>query len=323
MLQEVYLHPSGQIPAYEWNFGDVNPPVHAWATLFLYNIEQIRNGRRPISDFLKRCFGRLLLNFTWWVNRKDRAGQQRLRGRLPRAGQHRRLRPQRAACPPAATSSRRTARPGWPFFSQNMLEIAVELADEDPTYEPLVGKVRRALPVDRRRAEPRRRGTGCGTRRTASTTTSSGRRMAARRASRSARWSACCPSAPRRSSMPWHRERLPRDGCKRFTERLRRSPSCCTASIPPARATADSVSGGIARARQPGSAAPHPRADARRERSSSARTASARCPAITPSTPTSSRPDGQEYRVLLPSGRIGQRASSAATPTGEARSGCR
>ena len=96
MLRERYLHPNGQIPAYEWNFGDVNPPVHAWATIFTYRLEQAPRGEGDL-DWLERAFHKLLLNFTWWVNRKDRVGQQRLRGRLPRARQHRRLRPQRAA----------------------------------------------------------------------------------------------------------------------------------------------------------------------------------------------------------------------------------
>ena len=79
MLREVYLHPSGQIPAYEWNFSDVNPPVHAWATLFLYRTEQALRGEGDL-EFLKRSFAKLLLNFTWWVNRKDRFGKNVFEG---------------------------------------------------------------------------------------------------------------------------------------------------------------------------------------------------------------------------------------------------
>ena len=79
MLREMYLHPSGQMPAYEWNFSDVNPPVHAWATIFLYRSEQALHGRGDI-DFLKRSFGKLLANFTWWVNRKDRLGKNVFEG---------------------------------------------------------------------------------------------------------------------------------------------------------------------------------------------------------------------------------------------------
>src|SRR5262249_32808251 len=65
LLEEFYLHPTGETPGYEWNFGHANPPVQAYATFFLYTIEQIRAGRADV-EFLKRCFGRLLLNFTWW-----------------------------------------------------------------------------------------------------------------------------------------------------------------------------------------------------------------------------------------------------------------
>ena len=79
MLRGVYLHPSGQIPAYEWNFSDVNPPVHAWATLFLHRTEQALRGEGDI-DFLKAAFNKLMLNFTWWVNRKDRFGKNVFEG---------------------------------------------------------------------------------------------------------------------------------------------------------------------------------------------------------------------------------------------------
>ena len=73
MLQEFFLHPTGQIPAYEWNFSDVNPPVHAWATIFLYRTEQALKGEGDL-EFLRRSFAKLMLNFSWWVNRKDCAG---------------------------------------------------------------------------------------------------------------------------------------------------------------------------------------------------------------------------------------------------------
>src|SRR6185369_653603 len=74
LLQQLYLHPTGQIPAYEWNFSDVNPPVQAWAAIFLYRTEQTLRGKTDL-DFLKRIFGRLTANFGWWVNRKDRFGK--------------------------------------------------------------------------------------------------------------------------------------------------------------------------------------------------------------------------------------------------------
>ena len=79
VLRDLYLHPSGQIPAYEWNFSDVNPPVHAWASLFVYNMEKQSNGQGDV-DFLKRTFGKLMVNFTWWVNRKDRFGKNIFEG---------------------------------------------------------------------------------------------------------------------------------------------------------------------------------------------------------------------------------------------------
>src|SRR5262249_45572750 len=79
MLRELYLHPSGQIPAYEWNFGDVNPPVHAFATLYAYEIGKRRHGKGDIQ-FLRDAFKKLLLNFTWWVNRKDCSGNNVFEG---------------------------------------------------------------------------------------------------------------------------------------------------------------------------------------------------------------------------------------------------
>jgi hypothetical protein len=116
MLQANYLHPSGQIPAYEWNFSDVNPPVHAWATLFLYRTEQSLGGGGDL-DFLKRSFAKLMLNFTWWVNRKDRFGKNVFDGGflgLDNIGVFDRSKD----LPGAVTWNRPTARPGWPFFAR-------------------------------------------------------------------------------------------------------------------------------------------------------------------------------------------------------------
>ena len=79
MLREDFLHPNGQIPAYEWNFGDVNPPVHAMATIFTYRLEKAQRGQGDL-EWLKECFQKLLLNFTWWVNRKDRTGNNIFEG---------------------------------------------------------------------------------------------------------------------------------------------------------------------------------------------------------------------------------------------------
>ena len=110
MLQAFFLHPTGQIPAYEWNFGDVNPPVHGWATIFLYRTEQAIKGKGDI-DFLKRSFAKLMLNFSWWINRKDRFGNNLFQGGflgLDNIGVFDRSAP----LPPVAAWNRLTARHG-------------------------------------------------------------------------------------------------------------------------------------------------------------------------------------------------------------------
>ncbi len=112
MLRNDYLHPNGQLPAYEWNFGDVNPPVHAWATMQLYVMDKERRDGAGDIEFLKYAFSKLLVNFTWWVNRKDRTGANVFEGGflgLDNIGVFDRSR----RCPPAATSTRPTAPPGW------------------------------------------------------------------------------------------------------------------------------------------------------------------------------------------------------------------
>ncbi|SFI17319.1 glucosidase [Nitrosomonas sp. Nm34] len=138
MLRGVYQHPSGQIPAYEWNFSDVNPPVHAWATLFLHRTEQAMNGGTDIA-FLKSAFNKLLLNFTWWVNRKDRFGKNVFEGGflgLDNIGIF-----DRSAPLPTGGHLEQADGTAWmALFSQNMLELAVELAAHDPAYEEMVPK---------------------------------------------------------------------------------------------------------------------------------------------------------------------------------------
>jgi len=79
LLRRLYLHPNGQIPAYEWNFGDVNPPVHAWAVLFVYELDKHRTGRGD-RTFLENAFQKLMKNFTWWLNRKDADGNNVFQG---------------------------------------------------------------------------------------------------------------------------------------------------------------------------------------------------------------------------------------------------
>jgi hypothetical protein len=138
MLRENYLHPNGQIPAYEWNFGDVNPPVHAWATIFTYRLEQARTGRGDLV-WLERCFQKLLLNFTWWLNRKDRAGKNTFEGGflgLDNIGVFDRSSP----LPTGGYLEQADGTAWMALFSLNMLEIAIELALHDETYADMAAK---------------------------------------------------------------------------------------------------------------------------------------------------------------------------------------
>lgn len=138
MLQALYLHPSGQIPAYEWNFGDVNPPVHAWATLRVYSMEKEARGTGDV-EWLKNAFQKLLLNFTWWVNRKDPFGKNVFEGGflgLDNIGVF-----DRSAPLPNGGFLEQADGTAWmALFCQNMLEIALELALSDPVYEEMAFK---------------------------------------------------------------------------------------------------------------------------------------------------------------------------------------
>ena len=138
MLQEFFIHPTGQIPAYEWNFSDVNPPVHAWATIFLYRTEQAVTGKGDL-EFLKRSFAKLMLNFSWWVNRKDRFGKNLFEGGflgLDNIGVF-----DRSAPLPTGGHLEQADGTAWvSMFCQNMLEIAVELAAHDSFYEDMAMK---------------------------------------------------------------------------------------------------------------------------------------------------------------------------------------
>ncbi len=138
MLKGLYMHPNGQIPAYEWNFSDVNPPVHAWATLFLHRTEQALGAETDI-DFLKWCFEKLLLNFTWWINRKDRFGKNVFEGGflgLDNIGIF-----DRSAPLPTGGSLEQADGTAWmALYSQNMAELAIELLAYDHTSEDMVVK---------------------------------------------------------------------------------------------------------------------------------------------------------------------------------------
>ena len=134
MLRTLYSHPNGQIPAYEWNFSDVNPPVHAWATLFLYNVERAL-GRADVR-FLERSFQGLMLNFSWWLNRKDPQGRNVFAGGflgLDNIGVF-----DRSAPLPTGGHLDQADGTAWmAFYCQSMLEIALILTEYDPVYEDI------------------------------------------------------------------------------------------------------------------------------------------------------------------------------------------
>lgn len=138
MLRERYMHPNGQIPAYEWNFGDVNPPVHAWSTIFTYRLEAARKGEGD-REWLKSCFHKLLMNFTWWVNRKDRNGRNVFEGGflgLDNIGVF-----DRSAPLPTGGYLEQADGTAWmALFCENMLEIAVELSLTDLDYADMAVK---------------------------------------------------------------------------------------------------------------------------------------------------------------------------------------
>ncbi len=136
LLREWYMHPSGQIPAYEFQFGDVNPPVHAWAAWRVYKISAPQ-GKRD-RNFLQRVFQKLLINFTWWANRKDIAGTQVFSGGflgLDNIGVFDRSHPIAGGVLEQADGSAWMA-----FYCLTMLAIALELAQEDPVYEDIASK---------------------------------------------------------------------------------------------------------------------------------------------------------------------------------------
>ena len=137
MLRNLYFHPSGQIPAYEWNFSDVNPPVHAWATLWLYKYEK-QLGRED-RKFLEHSFHGLMLNFNWWINRKDPSGRNVFAGGflgLDNIGIF-----DRSAPLPTGGSLEQADGTAWmAFYCQSMLEIALILAEEDTVYEEMAFK---------------------------------------------------------------------------------------------------------------------------------------------------------------------------------------
>ena len=318
MLRERYMHPNGQIPAYEWNFGDVNPPVHAWSTIFTYRLEKAQTGEGDM-DWLKSSFQKLLLNFTWWVNRKDRTGRNVFEGGflgLDNIGVF-----DRSAPLPTGGYLEQADGTAWmALFCQNMLEIAAELAMTDPDYADMALKfVEHFLWIASSMTHAGRRHRACGTRRTASSTTCCGCPTAGPSGSRSARWSACCRCARPRCSTGscW---RSTRRSAERFRWFLECAARAARRDPRPARSPASPAAGWRRSSTRPSSAACWRRCSTRT--SSSARTASARCRATTPSIPTSSTPAARS--TASPTCRPSPTpACSAATRTGAGRSGCR
>jgi hypothetical protein len=133
VLREDYLHPNGQIPAYEWSFSDVNPPVHAWGALKVYRAEMVQRGLGD-RNFLQRIFHKLLLNYAWWINRKDKHGMNLFEGGflgLDNISVYDRSKPL-----PTGYSLKQADATGWmAMFALNMTAIALELAVEDSDYE--------------------------------------------------------------------------------------------------------------------------------------------------------------------------------------------
>jgi len=137
-LREWYMHPNGQLPAYEWAFGDVNPPVHAWSCLQVYKNEKNKTGKGDIK-FLKRVFQKLLINFTWWVNRKDHKGNNVFEGGflgLDNIGVFDRS----SAIPGGGILEQADGTSWMAMYCLNMLEMAIEIAQVDDTYEDVTTK---------------------------------------------------------------------------------------------------------------------------------------------------------------------------------------
>jgi hypothetical protein len=138
LLREWYMHPNGQIPAYEWNFSDVNPPVHAWACWRVYEIERDKYGKGDIN-FLERVFHKLMLNFTWWVNRKDSEGKNIFEGGflgLDNIGVFDRSNP----LPTGGHIEQADGTSWMAMYALNMLKIALELSKNNSNYEDTASK---------------------------------------------------------------------------------------------------------------------------------------------------------------------------------------
>ena len=133
------MHPNGADPAYEWAFGDVNPPVHAWASWRVFKIDAARSGK-PDYDFLEQVFHRLLMNFTWWVNRKDTEGNNIFEGGflgLDNIG----IFDRSSKLPGGGTLEQADATSWMAMFSLTMMRMAIELSTQRPLYQDLATKI--------------------------------------------------------------------------------------------------------------------------------------------------------------------------------------
>jgi hypothetical protein len=139
MVREWYMHPNGQLPAYEWNFSDVNPPVHAWATWRVYKMDEKQNGGNGDMRFLESVFHKLMLNFTWWVNRKDTEGNNIFEGGflgLDNIGVFDRSNP----LPTGGYIEQADGTSWMAMYSLNLMRIALELAKTNPVYQDMATK---------------------------------------------------------------------------------------------------------------------------------------------------------------------------------------
>ena len=139
LTREWYMHPNGQIPAYEWAFGDVNPPVHAWAAWRVYQMDRNKHAGRGDLEFLERVFHKLMLNFTWWVNRKDASGRNIFQGGflgLDNIGVF-----DRSAQLPTGGYINQSDGTSWmAMYALNLMRIALELAEHNHVYEDIASK---------------------------------------------------------------------------------------------------------------------------------------------------------------------------------------
>ena len=139
LTREWFMHPNGQMPAYEWAFGDVNPPVHAWATWRVYQIDRKQNGGVGDHDFLERVFHKLMLNFTWWVNRKDAEGLNVFQGGflgLDNIGVF-----DRSATLPTGGHIDQSDGTSWmAMYALNLMRMALELSKRNPVYQDIATK---------------------------------------------------------------------------------------------------------------------------------------------------------------------------------------